>query len=390
MPRKKREHYEWVPKLNLYRKRIKDTDGKYVPIYAKTEAEMDVKLEAAKAAIAAGLAAKENMTVAQYAAEWLELSKPSMGYKYYESMEQAVRLHIVPVIGGIQLRDVMPNDCIRVKNKIKDRSRSLNSKVLSAMRQIFDSAVKNKKIESNPCEELQVGGMPTAEKTALTSAQKKTLLDAVKGTRAETFVMLGLYTGLRREEILGLRWENVDLKSKVPSITVCQAVKWPKGQKVSVEPYLKTEAANRTIPIPKPLKDHLLALPDKTGHVIGGEPLTFQQFRNLWSKVERCKVGQHTYRTQDKSGKWKRVTTDCKLGEKSRGGDFCYTIDFDVTPHILRHTYITDLILSGANPRRVQYLAGHSNIKTTMNIYTHLVENAPKNLAKEVNKAFKG
>ena len=77
-----------------------------------------------------------------------------------------------------------------------------------------------------------------------------------------------------------------------------------------------------------------------------------------------------------------------ELGAKSRGGDFCYTIDFDVAPHILRHTYITDLILSGANLRRVQYLAGHSNIKVTLEIYTHLMEHAPENLMPEVMLAF--
>lgn len=75
-------------------------------------------------------------------------------------------------------------------------------------------------------------------------------------------------------------------------------------------------------------------------------------------------------------------------GAKSRGGNFYNTIDFPVTPHILRHTYITNLILSGANLKKVQYLAGHADIKVTLDIYTHLVDQHPNNFVDEVNKAF--
>ena len=46
-----------------------------------------------------------------------------------------------------------------------------------------------------------------------------------------------------------------------------------------------------------------------------------------------------------------------------------YTLDFDVTPHQLRHTYITNLLYAGVDPKTVQYLAGHENSKTTMDIY---------------------
>ncbi len=59
-----------------------------------------------------------------------------------------------------------------------------------------------------------------------------------------------------------------------------------------------------------------------------------------------------------------------------------------MTPHILRHTYITNLILSGANLKKVQYLAGHADIKVTLDIYTHLVDQHPNNFVDEVNKAF--
>ena len=59
-----------------------------------------------------------------------------------------------------------------------------------------------------------------------------------------------------------------------------------------------------------------------------------------------------------------------KLGEKARNnGHVVYSLDFDVTPHMLRHTYITNLIHASVDPKTVQYLAGHENSKITMDIY---------------------
>ena len=57
-----------------------------------------------------------------------------------------------------------------------------------------------------------------------------------------------------------------------------------------------------------------------------------------------------------------------------------YTLDFDVTPHQLRHTYITNLLYAGVDPKTVQYLAGHENSKTTMDIYAKVKYNKPEEL----------
>ena len=62
--------------------------------------------------------------------------------------------------------------------------------------------------------------------------------------------------------------------------------------------------------------------------------------------------------------------------------------DFHLTPHLLRHTYISELILSGADIKTVQYLAGHATAAITLNIYTHLMENRPEATAKTVLAAF--
>lgn len=65
-----------------------------------------------------------------------------------------------------------------------------------------------------------------------------------------------------------------------------------------------------------------------------------------------------------------------------------YTLDFDVIPHQLRHTYITNLLYAGVDPKTVQYLAGRENSKTTMDIYAKVKYNKPEELFGVVNQAF--
>ena len=67
---------------------------------------------------------------------------------------------------------------------------------------------------------------------------------------------------------------------------------------------------------------------------------------------------------------------------------FIYTIDFEVTPHILRHTYITHLLLASVDIKTVQYLAGHEHSKITLDIYAHLTYNRPEEILRKVNLAF--
>ena len=388
MSRPKKPSYEYIPSRKEYRKRIKDADGKYVALYAKTPDELTAKVETAKAEISECRFRQDNPTVHEYAEKWLALATADMKPKNKEQHMSAARLHIDPIIGDMYIADVKPDDARMVMIALTGKSASLQGKVLSVMRNMFENAVDNGVIDRNPCGKLKNTGYRSKTKPALSQDQIKTLLDAVKGTRAEPFIMLGLYTGMRREEILALKWDCVHLpKGKTHYISVQRALRWEHNQPV-VNDMLKSAAGRRDFPVPSCLSDYLSGLPNRDGFVIGGETALSQtQYKNLWTIVERRKVGERTYRASRMETVTK-VTFDRVKGAKSRGGDFCYTIDFQVTPHILRHTYISNLILSGADPKTVQYLAGHADSRITLNIYTHLVDKHPDKLASYVSKAF--
>ncbi len=91
----------------------------------------------------------------------------------------------------------------------------------------------------------------------------------------------------------------------------------------------------------------------------------------------------------DENGKPVKRTIYPKLGEKAaHNGNVVYSLDFDVTPHQLRHTYITNLIHSSVDPKTVQYLAGHESSKITMDIYTKVKYNRPDELVQTMGNAF--
>lgn len=219
------------------------------------------------------------------------------------------------------------------------------------------------------------------------------MLSAIEGLPPYVFVMIGLYAGLRREEILGLKWDCVFLDNKAPYISVRRAWHVEHNRPV-ISDELKTKAARRDVPIPKNLAD-CLSEAKKTSNsdfVIAnrdGEPLSYTQFKRVWTYIRTRSTKERTYVRYINGEKLTKTVTPI-LGETAKhNGSVVYSLDFDVTPHQLRHTYITNLIYASVDPKTVQYLAGHENSKITMDIYAKVKYNKPEQLAAAVNSAFK-
>ena len=108
----------------------------------------------------------------------------------------------------------------------------------------------------------------------------------------------------------------------------------------------------------------------------------------MWGYVRTRTVRERTYYRYVNGQKIPHTVTPV-LGERAaHNSDVVYSIDFEVTPHQLRHTYITNLLLAGVDVKTVQVLAGHEHAKITLDIYTHLTYNQPKDLISKVTQAF--
>ena len=387
-----REKFEYVDRLGLYRKRIKDTDGKYVAIYGKTPTELAEKVKNARKAVEENSISKNNPTLSDYADQWMELNTSSITAATKRDYKYIVDNCIKPTLGHRKMQEITSDDIKAAMLPLASKSASVYNKTVMLYKKIFEEAVENDIIRKSPCSRLKRGGVRPEEKPALSAEQVKILIDAVQGTVAYPFIMIGLYAGLRREEILGLQWDCVHLTGSAPYIAVKRALRWENNQPV-IEDRLKSKASKRDIPIPPQLVECLKDEKKKSSSdfVISnstGGPKTQTQFKNLWGVVTARSVGTRSYTTKDRDGKKVKVTVEQKKGEKCKRHNFFYTIDFEVTPHILRHTYITNLFLAGVDLKTVQYLAGHSTIEMTLNTYTHLMANNPSDLIGEVRKAF--
>ncbi|MEG1577172.1 MAG: tyrosine-type recombinase/integrase [Oscillospiraceae bacterium] len=389
-----REKFEYVERLNLYRKRIKDADGKYVAIYGKTPTELSEKLKSARRSVEDAQTSKENPFLSDYADRWTELNLASISTASRQDYFYIINTYIKAPLGHRRMKDITPDDIKAAMLTASEKSQSVYGKAVMLYKRIFNSAVESDIILKSPCSGLRRGGKEQKEKHALTAEQSSVLLDAVKGTGAYVFIVIGLYSGMRREEILGLQWDCVCLDDKAPHISVRRAVRWEHNQPV-VEERLKSKAAKRDIPIPAQLVSCLSEAKkvSTSDYVIAnttGGPKSETQFRNLWNAV-RCRTTKTRTYTEYRANGVKEVRTiSPQKGEKAKCRKHCYTIDFDVTPHILRHTYITNLLLAGVDIKTVQYLAGHEKAKVTLDIYAHLTYNQPEDLIAKVNMAFSG
>ena len=310
--------------------------------------------------------------------------------------------NILPVIGQKKLAEVTSDDLKAVMAGRAKLAKATQEKTRQILRRIFADAEEAGKVPRDPARRLKTaGGRPAAKVDALTEEQQKTLLETVQGLPVRLFCYLGLYAGLRREEICALRWDCVDLDGKAPSIRVRRACRWVRNNKPEISDILKSSAAWRTVPIPAVLASELRAVrdaltpeqrADRARCVVvnsKGEPWTYATLQSAWDSVEARSTGEVKRRRKDpQTGEMVTVTETKKLGDKIHNHAAAVTIDFPVTPHVLRHTYITRLILGGVDLKRVQYLAGHASAKITLDIYTSLMGHQPEDLIEEIEGIF--
>ena len=127
-----------------------------------------------------------------------------------------VRKYVIAPLGEMYLSEVTADDIKLAMVPVSKRSEDVYNKVNMLFKSIFYSAEYSNLIKDNPAKNLNAkGGIPKKEKEALTDAQAEQLLDTIKDLPPYVFVMIGLYSGLRREEILALQWDCVHLEGRV-------------------------------------------------------------------------------------------------------------------------------------------------------------------------------
>lgn len=280
-------------------------------------------------------------TFGEWAMRWLIVyKKPHVTENtYITTYHTTVVKHIIPYFGAAKITDIRNIDIQHFFDiKQQTSSESLLHKLKICLSGIFESAVDNDLCYKNPVKNISTTSqVDKNEKHIYTDEQLKIARDFFYNDMPETFLLLE--TGLRRGEMLGLMWKDIDFKEK--TISVNRSIAEKKGGGVSIMP--PKWDSYRTIPISDKLCEMLSNLPRNNVYV----------FPNINGNI----AVPHNW-----SQKLKR-----HMGALNRQ----YPHMPMLTAHELRHTRGTELRRNGVDIYTIQKLMGHKDINVTSNIYVH-------------------
>lgn len=356
-----------------------DGKAKRKTIYGRTISELDKRLADFKSLQNKGIVINDNgLTVCEWSEMWLKLYKADKTYNTYEMYRRTVEKHIKPNIGDIRLSALKKHHIQGLLNNIVQNGHLRTAEqVRLTIKQIINQAL----IEEYIYKDITIGlSLPKHEKPvkrALSAAEKDIIKRAELSAKERALIDLLYYTGIRRGEALALMVNDIDFKTK--TLTVNKNLVF-KDNTSEIKQSPKSAAGNRKIPMPdmllNTLREYLININSLYLFTCNdGSLITKSAFRRLWDNILdkfNISAGGNTF---------KRSDLQCNIKAVSHIAD-------DITPHIFRHTYATNLYNAGIDIKSAQYLLGHSSIQMTMDIYTHLDNTKITAAADKLNTFF--
>ena len=365
-----RHHLGRDPKTGRYIRSPKKT------VYG-TKADARRALEEYRIELECGVKNPEELTVGSYARAWYERRKNTGRYSPLTLKDDELQVRKIEGIwGATLLEDLTLKKISDAYDKLLASKRATKSaihKLNATLSLVMDEAVANELVEANPCEHVKAPRPKAKERKALSDEQALDLAVALR-TEEQTgntvAVWIALATGMRRGEILGLVWRNVDFERKRIYV----------GQQY---------AADHKIRDPKSEKSHRwLGLDDGTVAFLAEwkeKQARAMEVAGLDQDEEAPVCTNTLFKFMDPNtfNRWRRqYFADHGLGEfgpavrytdstgRKRWRKGAY-IGYNL--HELRHTQATLLIGSGADIKTVQQRLGHSSASLTMDIYAHFI-----------------
>lgn len=323
-----------------FQKRITLPNGKSKLLYSSASSEREAIKDFNRQMLSLEAERKNSMNFDSVAEAWANERFPTVQNNTLKQYIPCKR-EAVNYFGNIPIDEVTPT-------RIKSYLDMLNSKRYSKktvkdryaiLKQIFNYAFALEYIEKNPCLTVKLKfskDMFSAKREAATAEDESIIKNLSNDVPFGFFAKFLLFTGCRRGEALAITPQDIDFELKTVSIN--KTVEWI-GNKPQIKPQPKTAAGKRQIPLPEILIDELKNR-QKQNYIFQNQNcqlLKNSQIEKLWSDL------------------------------KKETGIKC-------TPHQLRHSYATMLFDAGIDVKTAQSWLGHTDIKTTLDTYTHLSE----------------
>lgn len=274
-----------------------------------------------------------------YVEAWMETFKrPKLKPKTFHTYTGYLHSHLYPAFGDRYIEDITAQDIQQFMNERKHLARKSINSYCRLLEQILDAAMDDKLIEENPAKSKRLANPSDKAKPreALPEAQYREIIKnlmAMDNCPEKLMVALLTFTGIRKNEALGLRWDDIDLYADKPHFDIKRGVTHVGNPPIIGKP--KTKSGERSVYFGDNLKAILEAMQGE-GFVFGGEtPLSLKSYKTLMKHIGR-KIDLH-----------------------------------GATPHVFRHTYLTTAAGENIDPKTLQGMAGHADHQITMNTYVH-------------------
>lgn len=301
---------------------------------------------------------------------WLENMEHSLAPITHHTYTLIMEKHIIPFFTAknLRLREIKPAH-IQAYVNLKLKTLSANSvlKHLWNLSKCFDAAVRQNLIAFNP-----VGRIDKPKKIKYTGAQflseseMDKLVAAFRGDALETLILFTVFYGLRRSEVVGLKWNSISFEQK--TITIEHTVIEFAGKHYEQDT-TKNKESHRTVPMPQIIESGLQKLLQQQQENQSLQPNDYHESGYIFTKIDGTVMSPNFV-----SQHFKRILTKNDLP----------IIRF----HDLRHSSASYLLHLGFSMKEIQMWLGHGDIGTTMNTYVHIDMSAKENLANTLNERF--
>ena len=366
-------------KNGLYRARVKigvDSNGKDIYKYfsGRTKKELEQNRQTVINVYITGTALNDDRLFGDYAKEWFKLRlMPKVSASSVESYRTALNKYILPRFGDRNLRAIRPLEIQLFLDEFAGMSASSITYIYATFRKIYKAAMTDRLVNLDPTASItKPEAKPAEEKRPLTPDERAAIAKVCDTHPNAMYLALLYYLGVRSGEACGLQWGDIDWKNR--SIHVCRDIDYKAGGK---EGKVKTPKSVRDVPIPTPLYSILSRNRGLPGAYLipgpgPGLPVTKAMIRAIWIELMVACGLVVEARPDNKYAPW-HLTSKWEA---------------TITPHYLRHNYITMLWERDFDVYTTARIVGHSNINTTLKIYTHLTEQKYKASARQIEDMF--
>jgi integrase len=323
-------------------------------ISAKTRTEVVQKMNKLQRQLDDGLPAPDTaLSVAKLLDRWhSDVLRHQVAPSAAENYKSVADHHIVPTLGRKKVSELTPGDVDRLMSQKLDSGLSVSTvrRIRSVLAQALDQGMRWGSVNRNVASLTRGPRSQRTEGRTMTPAQARKLLIKLKTHRNEALYALMLSTGLRRGEALGLKWDDVDIKSGV--ILIRRQLKREDGRLVTSD--TKTSKSRRAVNLPGPMIATMNAHKARQAadHLKIGE--AWQDTGFVFTTTIGTPIDpRNVYR------EFQKICEDAKLGKWH--------------PHELRHSAASLMLAQGVKVQVVSDVLGHSSIRMTADVYGHIL-----------------